>query len=107
MVGKPIGQDIASFGTPVLALGDPAQLPPVRDGGYYTAHEPDFMLTEIHRQANESPIIDLATKVRHGQSLDIGAYGESNVIPKGRLSIEEIAEYDQIIVGKKFFQKSN
>jgi exodeoxyribonuclease-5 len=106
MVGNIIGQDIAEFGTPVLALGDPAQLPPVRDGGYYTNCKPDLMLKEIHRQAECSPIIDLATKVRKGERLSIGAYGESNVIPKGRLTIEEIAAYNQIIVGKNVTRKS-
>lgn len=106
MVGKTIGEDIASFGTPVLALGDPAQLPPVRDGGFYTNCQPNYMLTNIHRQAEESPIIDLATKVRHGEQLSIGIYGESNVIPKGRLTIDEIAAYDQIIVGKNATRKA-
>jgi len=100
MVGYKVGADIAGFNIPVLALGDPFQLPPVRDNAFYTRNnKPDFLLTEIHRQAQGSPVIDLSTKIRNGVRLKVGAYGDSFVIPKGRLSINEIAEYDQIIVG--------
>ena len=38
-------------GKPILVLGDPFQLPPVKGGGYFTESRPDVMLTEIHRQA--------------------------------------------------------
>ena len=51
----------------MLVLGDPAQLPPVRGGGFFTQGEPDVMLTEIHRQAGESAIIRLATMARQGK----------------------------------------
>ena len=67
MVDEEMGKDLLSFGRPVLVLGDPAQLPPVRGGGYFTARQPDYMLTEVHRQAADSPIIRLATEIREGQ----------------------------------------
>src|SRR5688500_3222997 len=64
MVDEALGRDLLSFGTPVLVLGDPGQLPPVKSGdgggGYFTEHEPDVMLTEIHRQARDNPIVALA-----------------------------------------------
>ena len=70
MVDEALGRDLLSFGTPVLVLGDPGQLPPVKagegGGGYFTEAEPDVMLTEIHRQARENPIIALAQTVREG-----------------------------------------
>ena len=56
MVDEDLGRDLLSFGKPVLVLGDPAQLPPVKGGGFFTDAEPDFMLTEIHRQAADNPI---------------------------------------------------
>ena len=34
MVDEALGRDLLSFGKPVLVLGDPAQLPPVRGGGF-------------------------------------------------------------------------
>lgn len=100
MVGSRIADDLLSFGTRILALGDPAQLPPVKDEGFFIRADPDVMLTEIHRQAEGNPIIDLATKVRVGQPLVYGEYGESRVIQFGTLSVHELAAHDQIIVGK-------
>lgn len=66
MVDETIGADLLSFGKPVLVLGDPAQLPPVAGGGYFTSRQPDYHLTEVHRQASESPIIRIATEIREG-----------------------------------------
>lgn len=100
MVGESIAQDLLKYGTRILALGDPAQLPPVKDAGYFTNVTPEVMLTEIHRQSEGSPIIDLATRTRLGQRLPLGNYGNCRIIAKGSLSIEELAAHDQIIVGK-------
>ena len=36
-----LGRDLLSFGKPVLVLGDPAQLPPVSGGGFFTNAQPD------------------------------------------------------------------
>ena len=51
MVDPELGKDLLSFGVPLLVLGDPAQLPPIQGGGFFTEAEPDAMLTEVHRQA--------------------------------------------------------
>ena len=67
MVDETLGSDLMSFGTPILVLGDPGQLPPVSGGGYFTDHEPDILLEEVHRQARDNPIIDLAQMVRERQ----------------------------------------
>ena len=69
MVDAEIGRDLLSFGTPVLVLGDPAQLPPIAGGGFFTEAEPDVMLTEVHRQAADNPIIRLSMIVREGGEL--------------------------------------
>ena len=53
---------------PILVLGDPGQLPPISGGGFFTEHEPDHLLTEIHRQARDNPIIQLALDVREGRA---------------------------------------
>lgn len=98
MVDEEMAMDILSFNTPVLVLGDPAQLPPVNGSGYFTNAEPDVMLTEIHRQAKDNPIIELATRVRNGDSLALGAYGTSSVI--NRATPELALAADQILVGK-------
>lgn len=67
MVDKRLAEDIESFGVPVLVLGDPEQLPPIGGNGYYTGTAPDVLLTEIHRQALESPVLALATAIRLGE----------------------------------------
>lgn len=100
MVGEELGRDLMSFGKPILVLGDPAQLPPVGDGvGFFTQGEPDFMLTEIHRQAAENPIIRMSMIVREGGRLEPGEYGASLVIPRARLSQRMVLGADQVLVG--------
>lgn len=76
MVGKRMADDLMAFGVPVLAMGDPGQLPPVEDEPGLTAGVPDFFLTEIHRQAADNPIIKLATLAREGKDLPFGDYGQ-------------------------------
>lgn len=97
MVDKEMGEDLLSFGVPILALGDPAQLPPIRGSGFFMKNEVGHLLTEIHRQAKGSPIIQLATTVRTGGRLQLGQYGNCSVV---ELNTKELAlEADQIIVG--------
>src|SRR5208283_2536336 len=80
MVDEELGRDLLSFGRKVLVLGDPAQLPPVKGGGYFTEAEPDVMLTEVHRQAADNPIIRLSMAIRAGGELAPGAYGETRIV---------------------------
>ena len=80
MVSEDLAVDLLSFGTKVLVLGDPAQLPPVDGAGYFTCRKPDFMLTEIHRQAAESPIIRMSMDVREGRKLRLGGTGAVRVV---------------------------
>src|SRR3984893_9736245 len=76
MVDVELGRDLLSFGKPVLVLGDPAQLPPVKGGGFFTEGPPDVMLTEVHRQAVDNPIIKMSMLVREGGRLSLGFEGE-------------------------------
>jgi exodeoxyribonuclease-5 len=99
MVDEEIGRDILSFGVPVLVLGDPAQLPPVKGGGFFTDAEPDIVLTEIHRQAAENPIVQLATTIREGGRLQYGTYGASRIITRSDLTQDDVMKADQVLVG--------
>jgi len=99
MVGEELARDLMSFGTKILVIGDPAQLPPVKGSGFFTEAEPDVMLTEIHRQARENPIIAMSMTVREGGVLDYGAYGSSRVISRDELEPEEVLGADQVLVG--------
>jgi len=99
MVSEDLAQDLLSFGTRILVLGDPAQLPPVRGTGFFTSKKPDFMLTEIHRQAAESPIIRMSMDVREGRGLKVGAFGTSVVMTRDGMTPEMVLDADQVIVG--------
>lgn len=99
MVNEELGRDLLSFGTKVLVLGDPAQLPPVGGEGFFTKREPDFMLTEIHRQAAGNPILRLATTVREGGRLKVGSYGTSLVIPRADVKQKMVLGVDQVLCG--------
>ena len=74
MVGEEMARDLMSFGKPILVLGDPGELPPIKGEGAFTKDAPDIMLTEIHRQAAESAIIRLATMARQGQPIGFGQH---------------------------------
>ena len=100
MVGAELARDLLSFGKKVLVLGDPFQLPPVKDAGYFTDAEPDVMLTEIHRQAADNPIIRMSIAIREGCGLDFGTYGESKVIRSGEVDRDEVLAADQILCGR-------
>lgn len=100
MVGEDIGADLLRYDKPVLVLGDPAQLPPVKSGGFFTNREPDMMLTEIHRQAEGNPIIQLATMVRNGHRPAINTYGQSAVIDSTSITTDMVSEADQVLVGR-------
>lgn len=67
MVGSRILDDLQSYGVPILAVGDPGQLPPINDTS--PLQNPDFTLEQIHRQAAGNPIIQLAAHIRKGGDL--------------------------------------
>ena len=86
MVDQQMGEDVLSFGKKVLVMGDPGQLPPVKGAGFFQKMKPDVMLTEVHRQALESPILRLATRARQGEQIPLGEvvteeFGAARVLP--------------------------
>ena len=101
MVNEEVGKDLLSFGVPVLVLGDPGQLPPVHGAGFFTTGTPDFMLTEVHRQAKDSPIIRLATDVREGRPLP-SCLDEPGlrVVSRAELDRNDVLLADTVIVGR-------
>lgn len=110
MVDEALGLDALSFGCRVLVLGDPFQLPPVGGAGYFTATNPDFMLTEIHRQAEDSPIIRMSMDIREGRGLAPGSYGDSAVVRRADIDKFEmrelVMETDQLICGRNATRKT-
>lgn len=93
MVGAKLAADIEAYGVPILVLGDPAQLPPVEGGGYYTEAQPDHLLTEIHRQALESQPLRLATSIRTSTGTSLGLADSDRESP----SLAAAMRHDQVL----------
>jgi exodeoxyribonuclease V len=99
MVDEELGRDLLSFGKKVLVLGDPAQLPPVKGGGFFTEAEPDVMLTQVHRQAADNPIIRLSMTIREGGTPTRGDFGDMRVVSREGLDPALVTGADQVLVG--------
>ena len=100
MVGNEMANDLLAFGKPILVLGDPGQLPPIKGTGAFTEAVPDVMLTEIHRQAGESAIIRLATMARQNQVIPFGAHDELVwKMPRGAVGPKQMLNGGQVICG--------
>lgn len=106
MVNEELAKDLLSFNRPILVLGDPGQIPPVIGTGYFMKGPVDVMLTEIHRQALNNPIIKLSMDVRLGRGTRLGVYenpnggGSSRVILKRQLLKErDLVDAGQVICG--------
>lgn len=98
-VNKEIGEDLLSFGFPVIACGDPAQLKPVAGEGFFTNAKPDILLTQIHRQEAGNPVLRLATAVRAGRALTLpyGSLGDSWIVRA--MPPTQYATFDQVLCG--------
>lgn len=114
MVDERMGKDLESFGKKILVLGDPAQLPPIGGGGYFTEQEPDILLTEVHRHAKESGILRLATFVREGGDImnlaDEWDQPSDCLLKKSWLQLEDaraeiMLKADQVLVGRNATRK--
>lgn len=98
MVDPNIGRDLLSFNIPVVVLGDLNQLPPVF-GDPFFLKEPDIILKQIMRQAENDPIVWLANQVLDGNELKPGVYGNSAVIRKSDITDFNLKKADMIITG--------
>ena len=74
MVPDGMRKDMESLGIPILYTGDHGQLPPVAGAGNVMT-TPHLRLETIHRQAEDSGIIKIATMVRQGKKVANGKYG--------------------------------
>ncbi|MBW4061992.1 AAA family ATPase [Candidatus Saccharibacteria bacterium] len=74
MVDEAIWRDLLSFGVPVLAVGDHGQLPPV-GSSFNLMADPQLRLERIWRQAEDSPIIEVATLARTSGQLPVRQFG--------------------------------
>ncbi len=84
MVDAEILKVLKSFGKKILFIGDQGQLPPISSKGNEELtrmlNNPDFTLTEIHRQAEGNPIIHLSMLARTKQPISYGWYGDNKEV---------------------------
>jgi exodeoxyribonuclease V len=106
MVDAELAGDLMSFKVPLLVLGDPAQLPPIQGGGFFTDAQPDAMLTEVHRQAQDNPIVRLSMDIRAGKPLERGRYGETQVVGRADLDPKRVIGADQVLVGRNLTRRA-
>ena len=74
MVDGLIWVDLLSYGIPIIAVGDHGQLPPI-SGKFNLMEAPEILLTRIHRQAKDNPIIEVSEYARTSGLVPAGEYG--------------------------------
>lgn len=75
MINSEIFKDLIKYRKPVIFIGDHKQLPPIGKERFDIFTKTEIKLTEIHRQAENSPIIKMSKIVREGKHLKTGLYG--------------------------------
>lgn len=101
MVSQKMLDELISFNIPILATGDPKQLPPIANDMNKLLASPDVFLDEPLRQALDNPIIYIANQLRQGIVPQYGSYGgRVNIYKSDRFPVEALTEADQILAGK-------
>lgn len=108
MVGDKMWQDLLSFNKPIIVLGDSFQLPPVSGREIFTTDKIDILLTEIHRQALENPIIRLSKDLREYKDIPFGNYDNKvfKIPYESDIDISLYKKVEQILCGKNMTRKS-
>lgn len=74
MVDEAIWRDLLSYGIPIIAVGDHGQLPPI-NSKFNLMENPNLKLEQIHRQAENNPIIELSIMARTSGTIPTGKFG--------------------------------
>lgn len=100
MLGTRDGNALISSGARIVACGDPGQLPPVRDTQFFT--RADYTLTQVHRQAWDSPIIRQAHAVREDgdYAADGNGFRVLEVAPGEKINRDELLRHDALLCWK-------
>lgn len=99
MVNDAMRDELTSFGIPIIFIGDMNQLFPIF-GISSVMKYPDHMLTQIIRQKEGDPIIQLSQAILKDIPLRCGQYGTSRVLSRIEYGKNVLDDYDQIICAK-------
>lgn len=106
MVTNRMLDDLEKTKAKVLFVGDPGQLPPVGDIGYFSSQRPDVMLTEVQRQALDNPIIQLSMMIRKGEPIPKQIENDHILRrPRHGFELEKLIESDQILTGRNAIRR--
>lgn len=89
MADDVIWKDLLSYKVPIIAVGDHGQLPPIQ-GTFNLMENPMYRLEKIHRQAEDNPIIKLATKARLDGEIPFGKHGPG--VYRGNMTDDRVME---------------
>lgn len=98
MINATEREDILSFGLPIFALGDINQLPPTFGRAAFML-QPNVILRQLMRQAEDDPIVWIAHRILNGQTLNCGVYGKSCIIKRSDLTDMHFKSANIIITG--------
>lgn len=99
MLEKEQWEILMKWRIPVIALGDPFQLPPIHEDNGVLAH-PHIFLDQVMRQAQDSEIIRLSMDIREGKSLSCYNGKDVCVTSKSKISDQLLLKADQVLCGK-------
>lgn len=108
MVNETMREELLSFGIPIIFVGDPGQLGPIATEGSTSniMDQADVFMTTITRQAEDSPIITLATLARTGKHIPLKIFSsEVAVFPSSKMSPAGLLKADQILCGRNETRK--
>jgi exodeoxyribonuclease-5 len=96
MVTERMASDLEKCFDGVLYIGDHYQLPPVKAADWFGNQKADAELTEVLRQALDSPILSLVTAIRQGKPTPASCVSDELVI-KSAATVEDMLGVDQVI----------
>lgn len=99
MVSKEIFDLLLTHKVHIIFLGDTFQLPAISESANIL-EQPHVMLTEITRQALDSPIIRLSMDIREGKSLNYGGPKEARIMPQEKVSKALLLGADIVLCGR-------
>lgn len=97
MVDEYIGADLEELQVPLIYIGDPFQLPPVKNRPVWHNRRANSILTKIERQGEGSGIVYAAQEVRMG-GLPIAGSG-FNIHRRGSYPLSNYLDADLVLVG--------
>lgn len=99
MVSVRQAKDLLDLRVPLILLGDPGQLPPVKEKPGFAETPAAVTLTEIMRQDEGSAILEAANIVRRGGELPFENWGAFRRAPRKVLTDADYAEFDVVLCG--------